>query len=223
MSNDNTPIFDQIRREWAATGKLYETMVRSRLSPTPAFKWEGTRPAGQVVDEVQELTLFNRSVSTNIHDDGATPFRAPRWARDDFPKVGEPIVVKTLSDSTLYHVASVSAEQALEGVKGITRLLTLEKPTETVLYTEKVNATDFLLMVEPLYGADNKDIHEYLNELAERVLRENPDHEITTVKCDEELGSYKITILGTPQTSIGEDESEGLYMKTPNFWGNDEE
>lgn len=180
----NTSIFDQLCKEYAATGNPYEKMVarpvlvspwpQSVLS-TPSWAKEPL-PVREPGESLEELTIGMPDMVS-------------------VPEKKEQIVVKTLSDSVVYHGpfkpmdSGISAADTLEGIRRIGQTLVLEKPVSIVLYSGTVDTTSF----ESVMDSDA-----YVTELSERVMAENSDYELTSIHVQDDMvnHNYKIIVRG---------------------------
>jgi hypothetical protein len=228
-STSNSPIFEQLNREFIARGQSYERMVSRPVlvNPWPSSV-EGIRPAGVVMHELQiaphtpswaKESLPVREPGESLH---MTPSDLVHEAVQQFlgdnpdafitnmelkeengnysivtegvaPK--EPISVKMLWDSVMYHGPfkpldpGVSTADAMEGIRNLGRMLTLEKPAQEVLYTGTVDINDFDSVT---------DSDAYVTELSEQVMADNPEYELTSIHVQDDMfnTSYKILIRG---------------------------
>lgn len=196
----NTSIFDQLCKEYAATGNPYEKMVARPVlvSPWPQTL-QGIRPVVQVVDEIQSFPQIPSWAKEPlaVREPGESLEELTIGMPDmvSVPEKKEQIVVKTLSDSVVYHgpfkplYGGVSSDEALNGMRRLGQTLVLEKPLSVVLYSGTVDTTSF----ESVTDSDA-----YVTELSDRVMAENSDYELTSIHVQDDMvnHNYKIIVRG---------------------------
>lgn len=186
----NTPLFDQLSREYASNGKSYERMVARPVLVSP---WPQTVPSWAKKDEL--------------------PVRVPGAALPvEEPEILDETVVRTLGgkefrvirDSLQFH--GISAEEALESASHFPDYVKsddnphmfykdLQKPEKELLATETIDPIGLEMDYDGGFNGWRRDF-------CQKTMLEHPDHTLFTISVDQRLdGNVVVMIHGHLQIS----------------------
>lgn len=198
----NTPIFDQLQKEWADRGKHYQNMVARIPVVNP---WPKDR-----VEEVAQPTVEQ--------EDKPMTRGIPKWAIQDDVESSMPLktAVEHLDDanqrldSLVREWLNEAPQRTPSGGISLKR-----KPEVEVKHLSQISLRTMDAM------AVSGSASELIGEMLESFYSAHPNGILEDVTVEPQFdGSVKTIMRGVePVTSIGEDQAESLYMKTPNFWG----
>lgn len=211
----NTPIFDQMKAEFAARGKHYESMVARPVLVNPWPKTlKGARPAGEIVDEVPVVSQYTSVLDYGPDFDGGSSLvrPIPLWAQ--MARKGVDIRKSSVSIPNV----GVSTEEALKGMQRIAdvSILTMERPAvvlergehhpqdgEVVLYEDNVHPLD---LEKAGYNTSS-----YMGRILRQLEAENSGNVPKSIQIREELDGTMSLIVRGDKVVVQTDSGRKYY------------